>query len=603
MQQVTLEEKGLTLKEAAQVLVKKGVITEAQKKELFIKGDAQRARIYKTQESELTAKGHQISQTFISPAEVIASFNLPIAGGKMKGKVLTEDLVTEAIAPEVGLEYMKIDPLKLNVEFVTSTIPRPFAQRHLIVPISEEKGVVTIAVADPSNMEAVENLARTKKLKTKIVLSSKTDVLKIVREFYGFHSSVLAAEKEAGMSVDLGNLEQYIQLKGTTDFDATDQHIVNAVEYILHYAYEQKASDVHIEPKREKTLVRLRIDGILHNIHTIPKVVHPSIVSRVKMLSRMDIAEKRKPQDGRIKTEYKKKHVELRISTLPTAFGEKIVMRIFDPDILFQKLEGLGFYKDDFDHFTSYLKRPYGIILVTGPTGSGKTTTLYSGLKDLASPEVNIVTIEDPIEMIMEEFNQVGVQPQIGLDFASALRTILRQDPDIIMVGEIRDEETAKHAVQAALTGHLVLTTLHTNDAPSSVSRLLDLGVPGFLISSTVLGVIAQRLVRKVCTFCKAERQLTTYETGYLGLKPGNYKVAYGEGCTECRSTGYKGRIGIFEIMNFSDEMKDLVSGASDLPAITRLARKEKMTNLRESAIRKMLDGETTYEEVVSVTG
>ena len=601
--QVILEEKGITLKETAEILAKKKFISEAQKKEIHIKGDAQRARIYKAQESERTARGHQVSQTFISPAEVIASFDLTVATGKYKGKVLSEDLVTEVIAPHMGMEYMKIDPLKLNVEFVTSTIPRPFAMRHLIVPIDEAQGVVTIAVADPSNMEAVENLARTKQLKTKIVLSSKSDVLKIVREFYGFHSSVLAAEKEASLSVDLNNLEQYIQLKGTADFEATDQHIVNAVEYILHYAYEQKASDIHIEPKREKTLVRLRIDGILHNIHTIPKAIHTSLVSRVKMISRMDISEKRRPQDGRIKTEYKGKQVELRISTLPTAFGEKVVMRIFDPDILFQKLEGLGFYKRDYEFFTNYLKKPYGIILVTGPTGSGKTTTLYSGLKDLASPEVNIITIEDPIEMIMEEFNQVGVQPLVGLDFASSLRTILRQDPDIIMVGEVRDEDTAKHAVQAALTGHLVLTTLHTNDAPSSVTRLEDLGVPSFLIASTVLGVIAQRLLRKICKFCKTERVLTTYEVGYLGLKAGNYKVSYGLGCNECRSTGYKGRTGIFEIMNFSDAMSDLVAAKSELAAIHKLARKEKMTTLRECAIRKMLDGETTYEEVVSVTG
>lgn len=595
------EKKFITLEYVTGLLKKKGLITDAQEKEILIKGDAQRARLRKSQESFYSAKRLHTFTESVSPAEVIASLNVPL--GESENKFLSEDMITEAIAEDVGLPYRKIDPLKLNLEIVTSYIPRPFAQRYLVVPLEEKDKVVTLAVADPFNLEAVENLKSTRKMKLKLVLSSKSDILKIVREFYGFRYSVGAAEKEFSNSTELGNLEQYVRLKGSVELEATDQHIVNAVEYLLHYAYDQRASDIHIEPKRDKSLVRLRIDGVLHYIHTIPKLVHPSIVSRIKMLSRMDIAEKRRPQDGRIKTEFRGREIELRVSTLPTVFGEKIVIRIFDPEILFQDLEGLGFFPREFELFNSFLKRPYGIVLVTGPTGSGKTTTLYSALKSISSPEVNIITIEDPIEMVVEEFNQVGIQPQIGVDFAGSLRTILRQDPDIIMVGEIRDKDTATNAVQAALTGHLVFSTLHTNDAPSSVTRLIDLGIPPFLINSTIIGILAQRLVRKICLNCRKERVLKIEEVENLRLKKDReYKVYYGDGCTECRGTGYKGRIGVFELMDFSEKVRSLVTANSDADVLSKAARTEGMSLLRESAVRKMLQGVTTYEEVISVT-
>ncbi len=593
------EKKSLTIEFVTALLRKKKLIGETEEREILIRGEGQRARLRKSQESMYSAK-RQTASEFVSPAEVIASLSLPLAIDPKK--TLTEDMITEVIAEEVGLPYRKIDPLKLNLDIVTSHIPRPFAQRYLVVPIEEKDRVVTLAVADPFNLEAVESLKATRKMRLDLVLSSKSDILKIVREFYGFRYSVGAAEKEFSHSTELGNLEQYVRLKGAVELDATDQHIVNAVEYLLHYAYDQRASDIHIEPKRERSHVRLRIDGVLHYIHTIPKVVHPSVLSRIKMLSRMDIAEKRKPQDGRIKTESRGREIELRVSTLPTAFGEKVVIRIFDPEVLFQDLSGLGFFPSELDVFNSFIKRTYGIVLVTGPTGSGKTTTLYSALKSLSSPEVNIVTIEDPIEMIVEEFNQVGVQPQIGVDFAGSLRTILRQDPDIIMVGEIRDKETADNAVQAALTGHLVFSTLHTNDAPSSVTRLMDLGIPGFLINSTVVGIIAQRLVRKICSNCRKTRVLKPEEVEYLRLKEKEYKVYYGEGCTECRGTGYKGRTGVFEILDFSDKIKAIVAKTSDSTLIQKAARAEGMSMLRESAIRKMIQGVTTYEEVISVT-
>ncbi|HHL40691.1 MAG TPA: type II/IV secretion system protein [Deltaproteobacteria bacterium] len=596
-----MAKKSLTLEFVAELLEARGLMDGAQRKEVAIRGETQRARLQKAQESQYSGLNLQTIHQRVSPAEVIASFEFEIPGGG--GRILTEDRITEAIADEVGLPYKKIDPLKLDFDLVTSRIPRPFAQKHLIVPVDERDGAVILAVADPFELEAVDNLTRTTRMKASLVLSSKSDILKIVREFYGFRTSVAAAQRHRSLTPELGNLEQYVKLKGSTEIEATDQHIVSAVEYLLRYAYDQRASDIHIEPKRNKSVVRLRIDGVLHTIHTIPKPVHPSIVSRIKMLSRMDIAEKRRPQDGRIKTDYMDREIELRVSTLPTAFGEKVVIRIFDPDILFQDLGGLGFDGQELRLFRSFLQKKHGIILVTGPTGSGKTTTLYSALKELATPEVNVVTIEDPIEMVVEDFNQIGVQPSLGVDFASSIRTILRQDPDIIMVGEIRDGETASNAVQAALTGHLVLSTLHTNDAPSAVTRLLDLGVQSFLISSTVLGVMAQRLVRRICPHCKTERPLAAEERRHLGITDEAAAVSYGRGCTECRGTGYKGRTGVFEIMEFTGKMRSVITDDVPLDRVREVARQDGMRTLRENAIKKMLQGVTTYEEVATVTG
>lgn len=593
------KDKLFTIEFAAQVLLKRSLISKDQYKDIIVNGNAQRARLQKLQGYPHVRGLHQIHDAIL-PAEVISSFNVEMAGGN--GRILTEDIITEVIANEVGIEYKKIDPLKLNLDVVTSYVPRPFALKHLVIPIGEKDGIVTIAIADPFNLDAIESLKRAKNLNIKLVLSSKSDILKIVREFFGFRKSILAAEAEIQPGSELGNLEQYIRLKGEKDVELTDQHIINAVEYLLHYAFDQRASDIHIEPKREKSFIRLRIDGILHYIHTIPKSIHAPIVSRIKMLSRMNITEKRRPQDGRIKTNYKDKDIEIRVSTTPVVFGEKVVIRIFDPEILLRDLDQLGLYPREYQMYSSFIRRPNGIILVTGPTGSGKTTTLYSSLKALASPDVNIVTIEEPVEMVLEEFNQIAVQPAIDVTFSNILRTVLRQDPDIIMVGEIRDKETAENAVQAALTGHLVLSTLHTNDAPSSVTRLLDLGMPSFLLSSTIIGIVAQRLVRKICLNCKRERKLTEDEIEYLRLSKKTYKVHYGEGCTECRGTGYKGRTGIFEVMEFSDKVKAALSDKIELRTLYDIVRSEGMENLRDVAIKKMLEGVTTYEEIISVT-
>jgi general secretion pathway protein E len=593
------KKRAVTIQNVAQILAQRGLLDPSQLKVLTEQGDAQAARLQGAQQAGYSRRLQQTPEK-ASPAEVIASLNLEVPGSP--GKLLTEDIITEALAAAVGMPYLKINPMKLDLDLVTAHISRPFALKHLIVPVGVSEGIVTLAVADPFNDDVVEELRSVKRMEFRRVLASRNDILKILREFFGFRASVQAAESEVGSAVDLGNLEQFVRLKLGHEIEGTDRHVVSAVEFLLQYAFDQRASDIHIEPKREKSLVRLRVDGVLHNVHVVPKQLHPPIVSRIKMLSRMDLAEKRRPQDGRIKTSHGGKEIELRVSTLPVAFGEKVVIRIFDPDVLMQDLDQIGFYPREFGLYSSFIRRPNGIILVTGPTGSGKTTTLYSTLRTLSSPEVNIVTVEDPIEMVMEEFNQVGVQSAIGVTFDNVLRNILRQDPDIIMIGEIRDRETAENAVQAALTGHLVLSTLHTNDAPSSITRLIDLGVPPFLITSTVIGIIAQRLMRKICPACTRERDLTGDELEYLGLKK-TVRVNYGAGCGECRGTGYRGRIGIFEVLEVSEAVRTVVSERLDPASLQAVARRDGMVPLRELAIKKMQQGITTYEEVIAVTG
>lgn len=594
------EPKKLTLENVALLLQRRGLLSHDQLKDVLSRGKTQETRLFSQHQAAASRRLHPGFEV-VSPAEVIASFNQEIPGSA--GKLLNEDAITEAIATTVGMPYLKIDPLKLNLDIVTTHIPRPFALRNLIVAVAEDSRAITVAVADPFNDGVIDELASARRLEIKRVLSSKSDILKILREFYGFRASVMAAEAEASSSIDLSNLEQLFTLKGHQDVAENDKHVVTAVDFLLQYAFDQRASDIHIEPKREKSLIRFRMDGVMHNIHAIPKPLHAPIISRIKMLARMDLAEKRRPQDGRIKTNFSKKDIELRVSTVPVAFGEKIVIRIFDPDILLQDLDCMGFYPRELALYNSFIRRPNGIILVTGPTGSGKTTTLYSTLRSLSSPEVNIVTVEDPIEMVMEEFNQIGVQQTIGVGFDSILRNILRQDPDIIMIGEIRDRETAENAVQAALTGHLVLSTLHTNDSVSAIVRLLDLGVPSFLLSATMIGVIAQRLVRKICPQCKISRELTHDERTYLQMPRKNFTVWEGQGCKECRSTGYKGRTGLFEVLDMGERFKAHVTGSVELADLAEAAKEDGLVSLRQVAVQKMLEGLTTYEEVIAMTG
>ncbi len=597
--------KGLSEEYVLKVLEKLRLINEDQKKEIFnkkrnIKRKLERLRAVR--QASASSRGRVINP--ITIVDVITNLELKRADDPYT--VLDEETIYQALCRAWKIPYKKIDPLKLDLNLVTTTVPQGFAMKHLVLPIAINGGFLTVATPDPFNEEAFRDIAQASQLKVKTVVSTKTDIIKLINEFFGFKRSIVAAENQfAGPSVDLGNLEQYVRLRADDELPSTDQHIVNAVDHLLSYAFDQRASDVHIEPKRDKSVVRLRIDGILHVIYELPKNVHNAIISRIKTISRLDMAEKRRPQDGRIKMEKGGVEAEIRVSSIPVAFGEKLVMRISDPDVLFQDLKNLGFTSMDLIRYQQFINMPHGIVLVCGPTGSGKSTTLYSTLRELSSPDINITTVEDPIEMIHEDFNQIAVQPVVGITFGSILRNILRQDPDIIMIGEMRDLETAENAIQAALTGHLVLSTLHTNDAPSSITRLQDLGTPSFLLQATLVGILAQRLVRKICPFCKEPFEIDTKELASLGLDLGRNAPAelhMGKGCMKCRGTGYLGRSGVYEVLPVTESIKKMITPESNVEAMLDMAKKEGMITLRENAVKKLLEGETTYQEVLRVT-
>lgn len=594
----------MNIERICDILLNSNLISPAQKKSIVSQANVQKSKLKRMialKQNDTLSFGTDDHE--VTSVDIISSMKLKILGEKEE---LTEEIIMREIANDLGFPFKKIDPLELDLDVVTKMIAKPFARKHLVIPIALVDGELKVAMFNPLDHEALEDVKRVSRVKVSPVVSTKSDILKIITEFYGFKSSIVAAEKELVTPLaDLGNLEQYMKLKATHEIASTDKHVKNAVDYLLHYAFEQRASDIHIEPKRDFGTCRLRIDGVLHNIYSLPKGVYPAIVSRIKSLSRLNIAEKRRPQDGRMKVAYQEKEAELRVSTIPVAFGEKVVLRVLNPDILFQNLEELGFFPMDLITYHAFLKHPHGIILVTGPTGSGKTTTLYSSLRFLSTPEKNITTIEDPIEMVCQDFNQIAVQPQIGITFASILRNVLRQDPDIIMVGEIRDLETAENAIQASLTGHLVLSTLHTNDAISSITRLIDLGVEPFLINATLIGVVAQRLVRKICPNCAESVILGQDEIQSLDLafeQEGQIELKRGKGCVHCRKTGYQGRIGIFEMFKITERVRRLVGNQASLEAITKVAREDGMSTLRENSIRTMLKGVTTYSEVLRVT-
>ncbi len=531
---------------------------------------------------------------------------MQIKNNSNPSKLIDEDLIYKTLAEAWRVPYKKINPLKLELSVVTGSISKSFAAKHLLLPLMIEEGKLFVATPDPFNYEAIKDVERVSKLKVKPVMSSRSDIKKFINEFFGFRHSITAAEDLfSSKSIDIGNVEQFVNLKSLDTLPSTDQHIVSAVNHLFSYSFDQKASDIHIEPKRDVCVIRMRIDGVLHTVYKLPKKLHNAVVSRIKTLSRLDMAEKRRPQDGRIKMKKGKTEAEIRVSTIPVAFGEKLVLRIMDPDILFQDLENLGLSVHDFQKYKNLVSMPFGIILVTGPTGSGKSTTLYSTLRMLSSPKINITTIEDPIEMIHEQFNQIAVQPAIEVTFGSVLKNIMRQDPDIIMVGEIRDLETARAAVQAALTGHLVLSTLHTNDAASTIFRLLDLGIPPYLIHASLNGIVAQRLVRKICPDCVQEFAMDAAELADLGLDiqiHGTIKLKHGRGCSKCRNTGYRGRTGIYEVMPYSDSLKALTASGNDLEELRKKAIQEGLVLLRRNGINKMLQGETTYQEILNVT-
>jgi general secretion pathway protein E len=542
----------------------------------------------------------------LHPLVLIA--NAKLANQHEKGRPLSLEALTEWLAGHAGLPYLKIDPMKINVASVTQVVSHAYAKRHRILPIAAAPGEVTFATCEPFEAGWAPDLAQMLRRDIKRVVASPIDINRYLQEFYGVQRSIQLAQDAKGgsdASSAILNFEQLVELGKSGEVGADDRHVVHIVDWLLQYAFEQRASDIHLEPRRDTGHIRFRIDGVMQKVFELPAPVMTAVTARIKILARMDVAEKRRPQDGRIKTRSSSgREVELRISNMPTAFGEKVVMRIFDPDLVVKDFAQLGFSTGEGANWRSMVERPHGIVLVTGPTGSGKTTTLYSTLKHLATPELNVCTVEDPIEMVSPEFNQMQVHAAIDLDFAAGVRTLLRQDPDIIMIGEIRDLETAQMAVQASLTGHLVLSTLHTNDAPSAVTRLLDLGVPHYLIQSTLTGVVAQRLVRTLCPHCKRasaqDLQAWTVLTHGWDM-PLPQQVFQPVGCLECRNTGFLGRTGIYEMLKLSPRLRGMISAQLDLSGFGQAALSEGMRPLRISAADQVAAGLTTVQEILTV--
>jgi general secretion pathway protein E len=521
-------------------------------------------------------------------------------------RALDVDALTQWLATHTGLDYLRIDPLKVDVGKVADAMGAVYAERHRILPVVVTPTEITVATSQPFVTDWVDEVERQARRSVRRVVASPQEIQRYTAEFYALAKSVRAANKSGNNNG--ASFEQLVELgKTSKQLDANDQGVVQVVDWLWQYAFDQRASDIHLEPRREQGVIRFRIDGVLHPVYQMPMGVLNAMTARIKLLGRMDVIEKRRPQDGRIKTRNPKgEEVEMRISTLPTAFGEKMVMRIFDPENTIKDLGALGFSNHDAERWESLVKRPHGIILVTGPTGSGKTTTLYSTLKRVATEEVNVSTVEDPIEMIESAFNQTQVQPQLDFGFPQGLRALMRQDPDIIMVGEIRDTETAEMAVQAALTGHLVFSTLHTNDAPSAVTRLLELGIPSYLINATLLGVLAQRLVRTLCPKCRARDETTTREALGEIVKPwkinGGYKPYKAVGCVDCRMTGFMGRMGLYELLEVTEGFKARVTNEPGIDALRRQAVADGMRPLRLAGALRVAEGQTVIDEVMLST-
>ena len=524
-------------------------------------------------------------------------------------RLLTLDVIAEWAAAKVGLAFTRIDPLKIDFTKVADVMSAGYAARFNILPLELTATTLIVATAEPFMLEWEAEIAKISRRTIQLVIANPLDIAQYIAQFFSLAKSIKSANKSTGQDLALrNNFEQLVELgKSNKQLDANDQHVVNIVDWLWQYAFEQRASDIHLEPKRDFASIRFRIDGVLHQVYQVPAVVMIAMTARIKLLGRMDVIEKRRPQDGRIKTRTNGgQEVELRLSTLPTAFGEKLVMRIFDPEVVVKTLPELGFPVDDARRWDQLTARPHGIILVTGPTGSGKTTTLYTTLKALATSEVNVCTVEDPIEMVEAAFNQMQVQPGIDLSFADGVKALMRQDPDIIMVGEIRDLGTAEVAIQAALTGHLVLSTLHTNDAPSAVMRLLELGVPHYLLEATLIGVLAQRLVRTLCAHCKVPGgDISDAVWHSIG---GSWNIAKPAaiyrpiGCPECRQTGFRGRTGIYELLTVSEGFTRLIGAETDVQALRRQSVADGMKPLRIAGAMKVVEGVTTVEEVLKVT-
>ncbi|MDQ2765037.1 MAG: GspE/PulE family protein [Pseudomonadota bacterium] len=548
--------------------------------------------------------GARAGRTTVELHPLVLIANAKLGNQREPGRPLSLEILTEWLASHAGLPYLKIDPMKINVAAVTQVVSMAYAKRHRILPIAATVGEVTFATCEPFENGWAPDLAQMLRRDIKRVVASPLDINRYLQEFYGVQRSIqLAQDAKTGSdsSASILNFEQLVELGKSGEVGADDRHVVHIVDWLLQYAFEQRASDIHLEPRREAGAIRFRIDGVMQKVFELPAPVMTAVTARIKILARMDVAEKRRPQDGRIKTRSASgREVELRISNMPTAFGEKVVMRIFDPDLVVKDFAQLGFSPGEGAHWRSMVERPHGIVLVTGPTGSGKTTTLYAALRTLNDGSSNILTVEDPVEYAMDGVGQTQVNPKVGLTFAAGLRAILRQDPDVVMVGEIRDRETAEIAVQASLTGHLVLSTVHTNDAVGAITRMRDMKIEPFLLASTLRAVIAQRLVRKLCGHCRRPVQASGSISALLGFDPGTV-VYQAVGCEQCAQTGFKGRIGVFEAIRIDDTIRRLINDGGDEAIIARHAFLH-APNLGSAARQLVRDGLTTPEEAVRVS-
>jgi general secretion pathway protein E len=537
------------------------------------------------------------------PVAVLAEMNF--RSPQSDRALLDLERLTQWLAEKASLPYFHIDPLRVDFTRVVDVMSSSYASTYSILPVAMTGSDVTIATSEPFQTGWEREIEQITKKSVKRVVANPLDVARYTTEFYKLAQQVKGAAK-SGHTPLVSSFEQLVELGGKVE--ANDAHVIHIVDWLLQYAFDQRASDIHLEPRRESGIARFRIDGVLHQVYQVPAGVMGAMVSRIKLLGRMDVVEKRRPQDGRIKTKVSSgpntgREVEIRLSTLPTAFGEKLVMRIFDPEVVVRSYAELGFSNEEAKIWEELIHRPSGIVLVTGPTGSGKTTTLYSTLKQLATDEVNVSTVEDPIEMVDPVLNQMQVQHGIDLGFADGLRALMRQDPDIIMVGEIRDKETADMAVQSALTGHLVFSTLHTNDAAASVARLLELGVPNYLVNATLIGILAQRLVRTLCPHCKTVGEPVDPALWKALVSPWRSaipeKVHKPVGCLECRRTGYMGRTGLIELLVMTDAMRALIAQGADLTHMRAQAARDGLRSLRVSGAEKISKGTTTMDEVL----
>jgi type IV pilus assembly protein PilB len=553
---------------------------------------------------------------------------------------VTEEDVTNALSRQFGVPSVNLSAYEVQPE-VLKVIPVDVAKKYLVVPISRVGATLTVAMSDPSNVFAVDDIKFMTGYNVEPVVASEVGIIDAIKKYYGASGAIEpVGDKESvdgkDYALDDSDLESDFDDMGddgpvvdVDDFDSlvhgavddveivdeemeekgmeeVDAPIVKLCNGILIKAIKLGASDIHIEPYEKSFRVRYRVDGVLRKAMGLPLKIRNAIISRIKIMSRLDIAERRLPQDGRIKLKLgAKKDMDFRVSVIPTLFGEKVVMRLLDKSNLQLDMTKLGFEEKALDNFKEALKKPFGMILVTGPTGSGKTTTLYSALHQLNQVSENIMTAEDPVEFNLGGINQVQMHDEIGLNFAAALRSFLRQDPDIIMVGEIRDYETAEIGVKAALTGHLVLSTLHTNDAPSTINRLLNMGVEPFLVSSSVILILAQRLLRRICPNCKEEKEAnpqSLIEVGYSPEEAENMTIFQGQGCMTCGNTGYKGRVALYEVMPITDTIRELILQGASTAEIKSATIEEGTASLRMSGLAKVKEGSTTLEEVVRVT-